>query len=583
MEQINFWELVAGLGIFLFGMFLMEEAIKNLSGRAFKKFIHDSTEGRLKSVLAGTFATAILQSSTAVSFMVLAFVGAGVMSMSNAIGVILGSNIGTTLTSWLVATIGFKVNIEILALPFVGIGGLSLILFGKSPKVINFSKLLIGFGFLFMGLDYMKNSIDSLTGIIDIQYLAAFGLPMFILGGFLLTAIIQSSSAAMAIILSAVHSGIINFPAAAAMVIGANIGTTLTILIGTLGAEPIKQRVAYSHFFFNLITAFIAFLLLPFLIYLFEEVFNITKDPVIGLALFHTFFNVGGVIIFFPFIGLFAAFISKLVKEKKSAVTLYLNKLSEVNPDVPEAAILALKKETFYLLQLVLLHNINILNIPREKANLEISEVKDDNIIFKFLPEKLYIHIKLLQAEIFSFTSQALSVKLNVTEVKELNRLLNAARYSVATAKSIKDVRPDLEELYNADNNFMFESYNAFRTKIEENYAVITALVKEKDAALIMPMLLKLREKVNNEDAGFISSLTQAISHKQVSDINISILLAVNRGISISTRQAILSLRDLLLSEEQAAIFENLGEPRELVTQLNTSAPGDINTSSQGS
>ena len=211
------------------GMFLLEESIKKLSGRAFKRLIRLYTTGKVKSIFSGLFVTAILQSSSAVSLMVLAFVGAGIMAMENAIGVILGSNIGTTVTAWIVASIGFKVNIESFALPLIGMGGLGLIFLGKSEKYSNFSKLLVGFGFLFMGLDYMKTSVEVFATNFDLTTLPNYGIVVYVLIGLLLTAIMQSSSATLAIILTTLNAGIIEFDSATAMVIGANVGTTVTV------------------------------------------------------------------------------------------------------------------------------------------------------------------------------------------------------------------------------------------------------------------------------------------------------------------------------------------------------------------
>ena len=134
LQGFDIWRLLAGLGIFLFGMYLMEESIKKLSGRSFKRLIREYTTGKMKSIFSGIFATSVLQSSSAVSLMILAFVGAGIMSMENAIGVILGSNIGTTVTAWIVATLGFKISIESFALPLIGSGGLGLIFLGHSEK-----------------------------------------------------------------------------------------------------------------------------------------------------------------------------------------------------------------------------------------------------------------------------------------------------------------------------------------------------------------------------------------------------------------------------------------------------------------
>jgi phosphate:Na+ symporter len=147
-SSLDIWKLLAGLGIFLFGMLLIEESVKALSGRTFRRIIRKYTNGRLRAIGSGALVTALLQSSSAVSLMVLAFVGAGVMSMQNAIGVIMGSNVGTTLTVWIIATIGFKIKIESLALPFIGLGAVGLILFKPATKPFLITRLIIGFGFL---------------------------------------------------------------------------------------------------------------------------------------------------------------------------------------------------------------------------------------------------------------------------------------------------------------------------------------------------------------------------------------------------------------------------------------------------
>ena len=159
--DLDIWKLFAGLGIFLFGMSLIEESVKSLSGRSFRRIIRMYTNGKLRSIGTGAFVTALLQSSSAVSLMVLAFVGAGVMTMQNAIGVILGSNIGTTFAAWIIATIGFKIKIESLASPFIGLGAFGLIFFRPSSKPLLITKLFIGFGFLFLGLDFMKSSVEG--------------------------------------------------------------------------------------------------------------------------------------------------------------------------------------------------------------------------------------------------------------------------------------------------------------------------------------------------------------------------------------------------------------------------------------
>jgi len=242
--NLDFWKLLAGLGIFLFGMLLIEESVKSLSGRAFRRIIRMYTNGRLRSIGSGALVTALLQSSSAVSLMVLAFVGAGVMNMQNAIGVIMGSNIGTTLTAWIIATIGFKIKIEALAMPFIGLGAIGLILFKPSSKPFLVTRLFIGFGFLFLGLDFMKGSVESFAQTFSLEQFPDYGLWFYLLVGTLFTALMQASAATIAIVLTALNSGLITFDIGAVMVIGANIGTTITVLLGAIGGVQAKKESA---------------------------------------------------------------------------------------------------------------------------------------------------------------------------------------------------------------------------------------------------------------------------------------------------------------------------------------------------
>jgi len=163
MPSFDECRFLAGLGIFLFGMFTMEESIKRISGRSFKTLIRRYTGTRVKGLITGFVSTAILQSSSAVSLMVLAFVGAGLMTMVNAMAAIMGSMVGTTLTAWIVAVFGFKLKIEAFAFPLIGIGGLGLIFLGSSGRYVNISKLMAALGFLFLGLDFMKTSVEDLA------------------------------------------------------------------------------------------------------------------------------------------------------------------------------------------------------------------------------------------------------------------------------------------------------------------------------------------------------------------------------------------------------------------------------------
>lgn len=564
LHEFDIWKLLAGLGIFMFGMFLMEESIRKLSGRAFKRMIREYTTGRLKSISSGIFVTAILQSSSAVSLMILAFVGAGIMTMQNAIGVILGSNIGTTITAWIVATVGFKLNIEAFALPLVGIGGLGLIFLGKSEKYSNFSKLLVGFGFLFMGLDYMKVSVEVFTENFDIASLPVYGSVVYLGMGMLLTAVMQSSSATMAIILTALNAGILPFGSAAAMVIGANVGTTVTIMLGAIGAVPVKRRVAFSHLVFNFVTGALALALLPVLSWLVQQVVNIQEDAVIGLALFHTIFNVLGVVVFLPFIGLLARLLNRLLPDRKAELTLFIN---NTTTDVAEAGISALRKETLHLAHNVLRHNLDVLNIDEKLVFSRFDYQAPTKQIQKDKAMVSYDNLKILQAEIFKFAAGIQEVELSETESEELGRYLHAARMVLHSAKTLKDVHHNFLEFESADNLFLNDQYTHFRKRLIETYLKIESLMDENSGKQKPKAIIKIFKLLEETDQEFVTLTTQAIRGGHLGELDVSTALIVNRAFVQASRQVLLALKELLLTTEETARFEAAEEIAAVITE----------------
>lgn len=294
-----------------------------MTGARFKVFLRKNTETPLKGILSGTLVTAFLQSSSLVSLMVLAFVGAGIMSMTNAIGVILGANLGTTLTGWFFALVGFKLKIKSLAFVLLAVGSFVRTLFPENRKLKYISLFIIGFALIFTGLDFMKTSFEGLAEQFNITRYLHFGPYGFFFVGFILTSVIQSSSASMVITLAAINANLLTFETAAGMVVGSDLGTTLTVFLGTINSSGDKKRVALSHFLFNLVTVSVA------LIFLYPLLTAITslgiKDPLIGIVIFHSSFNLIGVTLFFNFIPDFSNFLSKRFKQKTESHVFYLN------------------------------------------------------------------------------------------------------------------------------------------------------------------------------------------------------------------------------------------------------------------
>ena len=293
-------DLIGGIGLFLLGMHLMTSGMKQAAGQGLKAALESATKSPARGLLSGTMITALVQSSSAVTVAAIGFVNAGLLNLRQSLSVIYGCNIGTTMTGWLVALIGFKIKISAFALPLVGIGML-LKLMGNERKISHIGIALAGFGLFFIGLDFLKSAFEGLEEQIplgDINH-SALGLILFVLAGFVLTFLMQSSSAAMAITLSLTASGSIPLAAAGALVIGANLGTTSTAILAVIGATSNAKRIAAAHVIFNLITGSVGVLLLVIA----ESFINGNLqhlDMVTVLAAFHTLFNVMGVMIMWP-------------------------------------------------------------------------------------------------------------------------------------------------------------------------------------------------------------------------------------------------------------------------------------------
>jgi phosphate:Na+ symporter len=559
--SFEFWKLIAGLGIFLIGMFMLEDAIKTLSGKAFRHMIRHYTNGRFRSIGSGTLVTAILQSSSAVSLMVLAFVGAGVMSMQNAIGVIMGSNIGTTLTVWIVAIVGFKMKIESIALPFVGLGGIGHIICDPSEKPFQVCRLLIGFGFIFLGLDYMKSSVEGLGQNFDLGNIPDYGLWVYLIVGTLFTAIMQASAASIAVILTALHSGFITFDIGVVMVIGANIGTTITVILGSLGGIPAKKRVALSHLAFNIITGIVAFVSIGGLVWFVSFIIDIKTNAVMGLALFHTLFNVIGVMLFLPFIGLLANLLYKIFPDYKAVLTVYIN---NTPTDIIEAATSALRNEIIHLLHECQFYGLRLLKIDK-KSVFDEELPLEKNTRKKVSLDHLYENIKLLHGEIFAYYSKLQSHKLEEAEVKELERMAFASRNIMNSIKNFKGIRYNLDEFNGADSVFLNVQYNTFRDRLLKLYNEMKAIQKQEDREEQYHNLLKAFVKIEEADKRCVNETISAAAEGKIKELEISSLLLANRLFTQACRLQIFSLKDLLLSHEQINNFDRALDMKEII------------------
>lgn len=302
-------EILGAIGLFLLGMSLLTEGLQAMTSDSLSRIIKYMTQSKWRGLALGTAITAVLQSSSATTLLTIGFVNSGVLSFQQAIGVIFGTNLGTTLTSWLISTIGLNVSIKAMALPMIGIG--VLLKFSKLRSLHAIGTGLCGFGLLFFGIDLlqaaMANYAEYITlEIFDTETFASRLLIIII--GLLMSFIMQSSSAAMATTLTALFGGLINFEAACYLVIGQNIGTTLTAVLGAFNASVAAKRTAGAHVLFNILAALMAVIVLPIFLFAYQwvDLNMFTIDPPMALSFFHTLFQILGLLICMPFTSLIA-------------------------------------------------------------------------------------------------------------------------------------------------------------------------------------------------------------------------------------------------------------------------------------
>jgi len=550
--NFDIWQFIGGIGLFLFAMAQLEVALNSFAGRSLRRFLQLYTDNPLKSVVTGTVTTALLQSSSLVSLLVLAFVGASIMSLQNALGVVFGANLGTTLTGWVVTTLGFKLDLDSAALPLIGIG--SLVLVGLKGRISELGRIVVSLGFLLMGLSFMKDSTGTLGAAVDIQRLADLAGWQYLLFGVVFAAIVQSSSAAMVVTLSALHSGVIDLSSAAAVAVGADLGTTSTVLLGAIQGAAGKKRVAFAHFIFNVTTAVLAFSFLTPLLQLVQS--TGIEDPLFSLVTFHSLFNLMGIVIFLPFTKFFARFLERRFNTKHQLEALYV---SETAPAVSDAAIAAISEETGHIISRVIQQNMRVLTpplpIPPGRPPMDgVMNGDTDSQAF----DVLYRRNKRLEGEIVSFALKVQAGPLESMETARLSRLLSAVRHAVHSAKSLRDIRHNLEEFADSPRDAVNDYVDHFRSVMTEFYGEIYRLRTNGSSHVVFQDFANLIKRSHDWQDQLHREIYADIERGKLADFEISSLLNVNREVLNSNVALIMSLQEFLLDEDEAAAFNQL-------------------------
>jgi len=363
----DFLQLVGSLGIFIYGMKIFSDGLQKVAGGKLRAILKGMTTTRLRGIVTGFGATTVTQSSTTTTVMVVSFVNAGLITFVESTGVIMGANIGTTVTAWMVSIFGFKMQITPIAIMLIGI--FFPFMFVGKEKLRSLAEAMIGFGILFIGLEFIKNAVPNiddnpeifmfLDGFTEFGFLSIL---IFVMAGTVLTLLTQSSSAATAITLVMLFQGWIDFPIAAAMILGENIGTTVTANIAAIIGNVHAKRAARFHFVFNVFgVIWMLILLQPFLVGIdnimsffapqagsvFEAADEIGRaNATLALSLFHTTFNIINVVVLFAFVPRIIQLVERFQKEDKSADNKFrLQYISSGMMSSPEMSIEQARKE----------------------------------------------------------------------------------------------------------------------------------------------------------------------------------------------------------------------------------------------
>ena len=465
--------IIAGIAIFLIGMHFMEDGFKLFSGGTLEIVLERFTSTTPKAIGTGFLATAVVQSSSLVSVIIISFLSAELIGLTQAVGVVFGSNIGTTATAWLVSSFGLKIKIAHYALPMLIFG--VMMQFSKQNSYKGLGSVLIGLGFIFLGIAYMKEGFETLKQGLDLaEYAVAgyLGVFVYIVFGAAATVIIQSSSATMAIIITALATGQIDYVNALALAIGANIGTTVTAALGALASNKNGKRLAVAHFIFNMITGAVAVILiyqLRDLVDLLAPLLSISEtDDAMKLALFHTIFNVLGVLIVAPFVRTLVRFLETLFTEREKGRGRAKYLTYEVM-EIPATALAAIRKETIHLYDKSVEAIVHALNLHRTEIYSEIAidkVIQKSRIPIRIDVDKIYQEdIKSLYGEIIRYASIS-QTHLDQAGNNQMYELKLTARYIIEMVKDVRELQKNLNYYAKSHNAVIVDQYNELRAQL---------------------------------------------------------------------------------------------------------------------
>ncbi len=575
----DFKTIAAGVSIFLFGMLSLEQGFQIFTGGTLERILKKTTDKLWKSLSFGVISTTLMQSSSLVSVIAISFLSAGLIDLASGVGIIFGANIGTTTGAWLVAGFGLKVKISAYAMPMLVFGVLLLFQTSKNLKGIGY--ILLGLGFLFLGIHYMKEGFDTFKDSFDLTQFAVAGyagLFLFTGIGIAATVVMQSSHATLVLTITALAANQITYENGLALAIGANVGTTITAIIGSMSANEQGKRLAAAHLVFNMVTGLIAIIfvyqMMTAVDWISAHVGIADDDYTLKLAVFHTLFNTIGVLVMLPLMGRMVSILEKMF-EPKTLLVSQPKYLDDSAVEFPDTALEATRQETLRVWD----HSINILTrafgFEREQVCSETDLAKVASSQRK-LPDfdvgaAYEQQVKPLYSAIITFISRA-GFSWQEEQSGDIHWLRDANQKMVDVIKASKHLRKNLALAAASSNEEQHAMYNNMRVQLSlliRELEKLRLASEDESAVLSLDHLrLALHEHCNIFNARMATAMTDG---RMSGELAVSLLNDSNYGQEIFGKlleiaETLFVMQNRSISEAEREVLLSEDELRELDT-----------------
>lgn len=526
----SFLTIIFGVCIFLYAMSVLEKSFSMMA--SLETFLKKMTKSNFQSFIFGSVSTTIMQSSGLVSVLAISFLSAGLISLASGLSIIYGINLATITTGWFLAGFGLKVDIAAYSMPLIVIGMLCMV--NKTEKIKGFGYFLFSIGLLFLGISYMKGGFDHIKDSIDLSQFAMSGLGgllVYTFIGIIVTVLIQSSHASLTLAIAALSVGQITYENAVGIAIGSNVGSTVMAVIGSLNANIEGKKLTVAHVLFNVSCAIISIILITPFMYITDitsDYFGIASDDyTLRLAVFLSYFNAVGVVIFYPLIPVIEKLLNKFMKDSRKRSKIDSAKyLDEQSLQFPDSALEVLSKEILHLYA-------NANSIIAKAISINSNDIQNDNISAKSIINSRQTPIKMDYDELYNnrfkeIYSQIIDYAILAganARPEQLSKFMDIRRAALIMAEALKDMKntqPNIYRYITSSNQYAKEEYDKLRVEMLESLRIMYKIASIKDPDELETQIKNLRKIYYEYDSEFdfdILIINKKITNKMATSL----------------------------------------------------------------